>query len=217
MNITKLTETNYGGSLGYFLYTDVKNISVWPERDGANLLEAIQLKPNTDWSRIDFTESTLLYKEELEYKKGDHFYVPSLNGLVPKNRPELTAAFDSLRLKRIVVLHPCKNGYIWVIGSKEEPARLLSPTVEHKKFMQTNGYEIQVTTDCRFPTPTLNAIIPQPAGPSSIRVYNSNSSFSVVTSADLQLPNEPINIFVNGTLNQTASYIPLSNQTINIS
>jgi hypothetical protein len=50
-------------------------------------------------------------------------------------------------------------------------------------------------------------------------VINSNNSYTatVTSGATLTLPNEELKIFVNGTLNQTATYIPLSGQNINIS
>ena len=49
-------------------------------------------------------------------------------------------------------------------------------------------------------------------------VENSDASYSdTVDSGDtLVLPDETINVYVNGTLNQTDIYIPLSNQTITI-
>lgn len=49
-------------------------------------------------------------------------------------------------------------------------------------------------------------------------VENSDGSYSdTVDSGDtLVLPDETINVYVNGSLNQSATYIPLSNQTITI-
>jgi hypothetical protein len=49
-------------------------------------------------------------------------------------------------------------------------------------------------------------------------VQNSDSSYLVEGefNENTTLPNEDINVYVNGVLNQTATYIPLSNQTINI-
>ena len=49
-------------------------------------------------------------------------------------------------------------------------------------------------------------------------VENSDASYSdTVNGGDtLVLPDETINVYVNGSLNQTALYIPLSNQTITI-
>lgn len=48
-------------------------------------------------------------------------------------------------------------------------------------------------------------------------VKNSDNSFNATSSASpYTLPNETINIYVDGVLNTTGTYIPLSNETINI-
>jgi hypothetical protein len=54
-------------------------------------------------------------------------------------------------------------------------------------------------------------------GSASVVVSNSNDSYSVTTSANLELPNTTVNIYVDGILNQTGSIVTLDpNQTINI-
>lgn len=54
--------------------------------------------------------------------------------------------------------------------------------------------------------------------PASVVVSNSNDSYLVTTSTNLELPNTTVNIYVNGTLNSTGTIVTLDpNQTINIS
>ena len=54
-------------------------------------------------------------------------------------------------------------------------------------------------------------------GSASVVVSNSNDSYSVTTSANLELPNTTVNVYVDGILNQTGSIVTLDpNQTINI-
>jgi hypothetical protein len=54
--------------------------------------------------------------------------------------------------------------------------------------------------------------------PASVIVSNSNDSYLVTTSTNLELPNTTVNIYVNGTLNSTGTIVTLDpNQTINIS
>lgn len=55
-------------------------------------------------------------------------------------------------------------------------------------------------------------------GSASIVVSNSNDSYSVTTSTNLELPNTTVNVYVNGTLNSTGTIVTLDpNETINIS
>jgi hypothetical protein len=52
----------------------------------------------------------------------------------------------------------------------------------------------------------------------SVVVSNSNDSYLVTTSANLELPNTTVNVYVDGTLNQTGSIVTLDpNSVINIS
>jgi hypothetical protein len=54
--------------------------------------------------------------------------------------------------------------------------------------------------------------------PASVIVSNSNDSYLVTTSTNLELPNTTVNIYVNGSLNSTGTIVTLDpNQTINIS
>jgi hypothetical protein len=51
----------------------------------------------------------------------------------------------------------------------------------------------------------------------AITVSNSNDTYSVTTDEDLTLPDTTVNVYVDGTLNQTGSIVTLDpNQTINI-
>jgi hypothetical protein len=53
--------------------------------------------------------------------------------------------------------------------------------------------------------------------PTEITVSNSNDSYSVTTSENLELPNTTVNVYVDGILNQTGSIVTLDpNQVINI-
>ena len=54
--------------------------------------------------------------------------------------------------------------------------------------------------------------------PASVVVSNSNDSYLVTTSTNLELPNTTVNVYVNGTLNSTGTIVTLDpNQIINIS
>ena len=54
-------------------------------------------------------------------------------------------------------------------------------------------------------------------GSASVVVSNSNDSYLVTTSTNLELPNTTVNVYVDGILNQTGTIITLDpNQTINI-
>jgi hypothetical protein len=54
-------------------------------------------------------------------------------------------------------------------------------------------------------------------GSASVVVSNSNDTYLVTTSANLELPNTTVNVYVDGTLNQTGSIVTLDpNQIINI-
>lgn len=55
-------------------------------------------------------------------------------------------------------------------------------------------------------------------GSASVVVSNSNDSYSVTTSTNLELPNTTVNVYVNGVLNSTGTIVTLDpNETINIS
>jgi hypothetical protein len=55
-------------------------------------------------------------------------------------------------------------------------------------------------------------------GSASVVVSNSNDSYLVTTSANLELPNTTVNVYVNGSLNSTGTIVTLDpNQVINIS
>ena len=55
-------------------------------------------------------------------------------------------------------------------------------------------------------------------GVASVVVSNSNDSYSVTTSTNLELPNTTVNVYVNGVLNSTGTIVTLDpNQVINIS
>jgi hypothetical protein len=71
--------------------------------------------------------------------------------------------------------------------------------------------ELQIEVE--FPAISIGGV-----GGGSAIVVNSNLSYSETVAAGqtLTLPNEELKVFVNGELNQTTTYIPLSNQTINI-
>ena len=54
--------------------------------------------------------------------------------------------------------------------------------------------------------------------PTSVVVSNSNDSYLVTTSTNLELPNTTVNVYVNGSLNSTGTIVTLDpNQVINIS
>jgi hypothetical protein len=54
-------------------------------------------------------------------------------------------------------------------------------------------------------------------GSASVVVSNSNDSYSVTTDENLELPNTTVNVYVDGTLNQTGSIVTLDpNSVINI-
>jgi hypothetical protein len=54
-------------------------------------------------------------------------------------------------------------------------------------------------------------------GSASVVVSNSNDSYSVTTSENLELPNTTVNVYVDGILNQTGSIVTLDpNSVINI-
>lgn len=54
--------------------------------------------------------------------------------------------------------------------------------------------------------------------PASVIVSNSNDSYLVTTSTNLELPNTTVNVYVNGSLNSTGTIVTLDpNQLINIS
>ena len=54
--------------------------------------------------------------------------------------------------------------------------------------------------------------------PASVVVSNSNDSYLVTTSTNLELPNTTVNVYVNGLLNSTGTIVTLDpNQVINIS
>ena len=54
--------------------------------------------------------------------------------------------------------------------------------------------------------------------PASVVVSNSNDSYLVTTSTNLELPNTTVNVYVNGSLNSTGTIVTLDpNQVINIS
>jgi len=54
-------------------------------------------------------------------------------------------------------------------------------------------------------------------GSASVVVSNSNDSYSVTTSTNLELPNTTVNVYVDGTLNQTGTIVTLDpNSVINI-
>jgi hypothetical protein len=55
-------------------------------------------------------------------------------------------------------------------------------------------------------------------GSASVVVSNSNDSYSVTTSTNLELPNTTVNVYVDGILNQTGTIVTLDpNSVINIS
>ena len=55
-------------------------------------------------------------------------------------------------------------------------------------------------------------------GSASLVVSNSNDTYLVTTSTNLELPNTTVNVYVNGTLNSTGTIVTLDpNQVINIS
>jgi hypothetical protein len=55
-------------------------------------------------------------------------------------------------------------------------------------------------------------------GSASVVVSNSNDTYSVTTDENLELPNTTVNIYVDGTLNQTGTIVTLDpNSVINIS
>lgn len=55
-------------------------------------------------------------------------------------------------------------------------------------------------------------------GVAEVVVSNSNDTYSVTTSTNLELPNTTVNVYVNGTLNSTGTIVTLDpNETINIS
>jgi hypothetical protein len=55
-------------------------------------------------------------------------------------------------------------------------------------------------------------------GSASVVVSNSNDSYLVTTSTNLELPNTTVNVYVNGSLNSTGTIVTLDpNQVINIS
>lgn len=55
-------------------------------------------------------------------------------------------------------------------------------------------------------------------GVASVVVSNSNDTYSVTTSTNLELPNTTVNVYVNGVLNSTGTIVTLDpNETINIS
>jgi hypothetical protein len=52
----------------------------------------------------------------------------------------------------------------------------------------------------------------------AVVVSNSNDSYLVTTSTNLELPNTTVNVYVNGSLNSTGTIVTLDpNQVINIS
>jgi hypothetical protein len=55
-------------------------------------------------------------------------------------------------------------------------------------------------------------------GVAEVVVSNSNDTYSVTTSTNLELPNTTVNVYVNGVLNSTGTIVTLDpNQVINIS
>lgn len=55
-------------------------------------------------------------------------------------------------------------------------------------------------------------------GVAEVVVSNSNDTYSVTTSTNLELPNTTVNVYVNGVLNSTGTIVTLDpNETINIS
>jgi hypothetical protein len=218
MNIERLLEPNFGGAVTAILYVRLKDVLTFPIRSGINIESEIILKPGKSWNKIEFT--ALEYEELRKPSGGGYKYMQELSGIIAKDRPEITQIFEQNNLSQFIVLYTDKNSITRIIGNPKEPARFDVPKKQHRKFMERNGYEVIVFCDTREPAPSYLAILPSPSGgdcaPATVRNSNSTYTSTVTSGGILVLPNQTIQVFVSGVLNQTATYIPLSGQTITI-
>jgi hypothetical protein len=156
-NIKRLKEANYGGAVSTIQYVDLNDVdqTQWPDREVMNIDGQIVLKPGKFWKKIEFTQ--LMFDENRVAAGGGYKYIQELFGIISKDRPEVSAVFESNQKRAFLVIYEDNNGFQKLIGNPKEPARFDIPKLEHRKFLERNGYEVIISCDSKDRAPFYHA------------------------------------------------------------
>lgn len=168
-SINSLKENNIGGSKNYLLLVSKDAIDVFPDVINININDAITLLPGESWVKWEFTEKTISFDETPRDDTGKTGFDIELVGIIPKDSLNLLRIITSSTYKRAVVLYVDSNGETRVIGSKENPAKILRPKITHgNKPTDLNHYEVVITNSHTKRAPFYQAALPDPSAAATV-------------------------------------------------
>lgn len=116
-NINFVTGDNLGG-VSLFYYADADDIVYIPAAINGIISDDIVMKEGKVFYAFRATQGTLGFSEPMKENRIGSLFSPELKGFVPKDTPQLQAAFSEIAGRRIVILYRDNNGQLKLVGSK---------------------------------------------------------------------------------------------------
>lgn len=226
-NIEKYSgNRNMGGVWRKFRFIPVEEVSEIPFYEDDNIETEITLADGSGWFDGWAVLETIGFKEKPVGDAGNPTgYEVELPGEFAKDTPGLLTKVQRMEGRRFFVLAEDHNGNVCLLGNQQKDKdgvykgiRFQSVRDSGTKVAERNGYAFSFKGQQPVRSPFYQAEIVSAPGSASVELRNSDDSYTeTVTVSPFTLPDETLRVYVNGVLNQTVTYIPLSNEAINIS
>jgi hypothetical protein len=157
MNFPKLHNNNLG-SIKRFVFAYEDDILQWPDVINHTMTDVPTLKPGKQWYEGYSTIDARGFSEPISRDPKGNLYTPVLQGLYPRINNQITAVFELLIHKRMIVIVEDNNGDRRVIGRPGNAARFTYNAATGNKADNRNSYNYQFTLNSRFPSPHIGMI-----------------------------------------------------------
>lgn len=107
----------------------------------------------SSWNRIDFTFDSLSFEETPVTVDGEDGFLKMLEGMLPKDRVEVTRILYKYRNSMVVVVFMDRNGSKRLVGNKQRPALLRYSSGNGPKAADANMYNVTIQQADRDPAP----------------------------------------------------------------
>lgn len=156
-NILKLNEDNLGGAK-LIRFIDINEVTAVPEPVDQTIIDPVELATGAEWNTAEFTTFTLGFNEQQVLSDGGTIaWEATVQGQVPKDRPSILDLLTRYHNKRVLAQVEDRNGLVRLLGTIEEPARLLMLNrTTQTQHGQRNHTVLQVQLTRRDPAPFYN-------------------------------------------------------------
>lgn len=120
-NFPSITDIeNMGGTLSTFLFIPCSKINSMVKPFSGKITTAVSLQNGSSWLTGLAIAGTMEFEEKVDGSAHGNVYTPVIKGAVPRLTPEYLALFEEMSNDRFVVIVYDNNGYLYIVGTKEE-------------------------------------------------------------------------------------------------